>query len=186
MGPKLRQAFQNIGGHTFSDSHWLQHIHKGSNKTKLQYCKNSQDRAIQRHTGNVIALELMGHVAIPSNWKESCFIEDALIMSLQSSNQDSSIAGGRESEEGRQTIFFPPFNTLGDNPDEEEPSDDLSKPRKVHYHSKWNNTQDAVYWISSARAQEKGLQFWQTRSRAVIVHSSVPADCIYKVISQKG
>ena len=168
MGPKLRQAFQNIEGHTFSDSHWLQHIHKGSNKTKLQYCKKSQDRANHRHTGNVIALELMGHVAIPSNWKESCFIEDALIMSLQSLNQDSSIAGGRESEEGRQTVFFPPFNTLGNNPDEEEPSDDLSKPRTVHYHSKRNNTQDAVYWISLARAQEKGLQFWQTRSRAAL------------------
>ena len=27
---------------------------------------------------------------------------------------------------------------------------------------------------------------WQTRSHARIVYSSVPADCIYKVISQKG
>ena len=30
------------------------------------------------------------------------------------------------------------------------------------------------------------LQFWQTRSHARIVCSSVPADCIYKAISQKG
>ena len=37
-----------------------------------------------------------------------------------------------------------------------------------------------------SRAQDKGLRFWQTRSHAVIVYSSVPADCIYKVISQKG
>ena len=37
-----------------------------------------------------------------------------------------------------------------------------------------------------SRAQDKGLRFWQTRSHAVIVYSSVPADCIYKVIPQKG
>ena len=38
------------------------------------------------------------------------------------------IAGGRESKEGSQTIFFTPLNPSGDNPDEEEPSDDPSKP----------------------------------------------------------
>ena len=32
----------------------------------------------------------------------------------------------------------------GDNPDEEEPGDDLSKPRKVHYHSKWKTRDDAT------------------------------------------
>ena len=66
----LRKAFQKDGGHKFSDSDWLQKIYKGSNKTRFQYCKNSRDvllhiRAVQGHTGgNVIAFELMGHVAI--------------------------------------------------------------------------------------------------------------------------
>ena len=32
---------------------------------------------------------------------------------------------------------------------------------------------------------DEGLRLWQTRSHAVVV-CSVPADCIYKVISQKG
>ena len=98
----------------------------------------------------------------------------------------SGLIAGRESKEGRQTIFFTPPNPFGYNPAEEEPSDDLSKPRKIHNHSKWINTQDAVYWVNLARAQNKGLRFWQTRSNAVIVHNSVPADCIYKVISQNG
>ena len=40
--------------------------------------------------------------------------------------------------------------------------------------------------VSFARAQDKRPQFWQTRSHAIIAHSSVPADCIHKVISQKG
>ena len=72
----------------------------------------------------------------------------------------------------------------GTNPDE-EPGDDLSKPRKVHFHSKWKPRQDAVYWIIFAQAQDKGLQFWQTRCHAVIENGSVPADCINQVISQK-
>ena len=36
-----------------------------------------------------------------------------------------------------------------------------------------------MYWIHLSRAQEKGLQFWQTRSHAIIVHDSVPADLDY-------
>ena len=48
------------------------------------------------------------------------------------------------------------------------------------------NTQDAVYWINLARAQDKGLRFWKTKSHSLIVYNSVSADCINKVISQKG
>ena len=105
---------------------------------------------------------------------------------MQSILKSGLIAGGRESKQGRQTIFFTPLNPFGPNPDEEKLSDDLSKPRKVQYESKLKTNQDAVYWINLPRAQDKGLRFWQTRSHAIIVCSSVPADCIYKVISQKG
>ena len=33
----------------------------------------------------------------------------------------------------------------------------------MHCNSKWKPHQDAVHWIHLARAQEKGLQFWQTK-----------------------
>ena len=105
-------------------------------------------------------------------------------MLLQSSKQDSSLEDDKVKKEDRPSSSH--LSTYsGKNPDKEEPSDDLSKPKKVHYYSKSKNSQDAVYWINSARAQDKGLRFWQTRSHAVIVYSSVSADCIYKVISQK-
>ena len=42
----------------------------------------------------------------------------------------------------------------------------------------------STFWVNSARAQDKGLRFWQTRTNAVIVHNSLPADC--KVTSQQG
>ena len=56
----------------------------------------------------------------------------------------------------------------------------------MHYHSQWKRYQDAVYWIKFPRAQDQGLQFWPTKSFAIIVHSPVPAECIYRVICQNG
>ena len=102
MGPKLRKALRNVGGQKFTESYWHQHFYKGSNITRFQYCKKSRDvllyiRAIQRHTGNVIALELMGHVA----GQNSCFVEDTLVMSLQSSSQDSSLEDEKARKEDR-------------------------------------------------------------------------------------
>ena len=134
MGPKLRKPFRKAGGQQFSDSDWLQYIYEGSNKTRFQYCQNSRNillyiRAIQGHTGgNLIAPELMGHVAIPYKWKEflfhrGCSFDVTLIL------RSGLIAARRQSNEGRQTIFFTPLNPFGDDPDEEEPSDDLPKPR---------------------------------------------------------
>ena len=74
----------------------------------------------------------------------------------------------------------------GINLDEEAPSDDLTIPRKVHYHSNWKHDQETVYCVKLSRAQDQGLRFWQTKSGAIIVHNPVPADCIYRVTSQNG
>ena len=59
-------------------------------------------------------------------------------------------------------------------------------PRMEHSRSKWRPSQDAVYWVNLARVQDEGLQFWQTRSNAIVVYISVPPECIYKVISRNG
>ena len=61
----------------------------------------------------------------------------------------------------------------------EEEFNDL-KPRTVHHKSKWKASQNAVYWINLGKAQEKGLQCWQTRSHATTPCDSVPADCVEK------
>ena len=51
-------------------------------------------RAFQGHTGgDMITLELMGHVAIPFNWKDFYFTEDAHSIRSQSQTQDSSWEG---------------------------------------------------------------------------------------------
>ena len=58
--------------------------------------------------------------------------------------------------------------------------------QNVHYDSHWKRNQDAVYWVKLTRAQGQGLHVWETKSHAIIVHSLVSADCIYRVISQTG
>ena len=94
------------------------------------------------------------------------------------------VVEGKESKDGRETSHFS-LNYFGENPDEEEPSNGLSVPSKVH-HIIWKYNQDAAYWVKLSRAQEQGLQFRQTKSNATIVHSHVPADCISKIICEKG
>ena len=45
--------------------------------------------------------------------------------------QNGLVAGGKKSKEGRQTVFFTPLDQFGsDAHEEEEPSEDYSKPRK--------------------------------------------------------
>ena len=95
-------------------------------------------------------------------------------------------AGGHGGDNRRQTVFFTPRNPFGGDSDKEELRDDDTVPQKMHYHSHWKRNQDAVYWVKFSRAQDQGLQFWQTKSHPVIVPSPVPADCIYRVTSQNG
>ena len=116
----------------------------GSRKRPTSYDTESYyfiilyNRAIQGHAGeNLIAPELSGHVDFfITNGKNSCFIEDALMMSHQSSNQDSSLEDEKARKEDRPSSSH--LSALSrDNPDEDEPSDNFSKLREVHYYSKW-------------------------------------------------
>ena len=127
----------------------------------------------------MVIQELMGAVEIPFNWKEFAFHRGCSV-NIKSILETSLVAGGKESKEGRQTFFFTPLNPFGESQDEEG---DISKPRKGHYHSNWRHNQDAVYWVKLSRAQDQWLQFWQTRSNAIIVHDLVPANYIFRAIS---
>ena len=65
------------------------------------------------------------------------------------------IAGGRESREGRQTVFFTPLDPWRDEIEEKFPGG-LSKPREVHYKTERKRAQDAVNWIQLTKGQETG------------------------------
>ena len=60
---------------------------------------------------------------------------------------------------------------------------DLNVPRHAHYvHKAWKRHQNTVYWVDINLALKKGLKFHQTRSNAIILHATVPAYCIPKVV----
>ena len=49
-------------------------------------------------------------------------------------------------------------------------------------HKAWKRHQDAVYWVDIKLAMKKRLKFYQTRSNAIILHETLPAYCIPKVV----
>ena len=72
----------------------------------------------------------MGHVLIPYDWNEFVF-HKGCSFSIRSILENGLIAGGKQSKEGRQTIFFTPLNPFGENPHEEAPHNMTSQfPRK--------------------------------------------------------
>ena len=58
----------------------------------------------------------------------------------------------------------------------------LTAPRKFYYCSEWRHDQDAVFWVKLEEQQNFGLQFGQTKSNAIIVYRTVPAECNFKII----
>ena len=60
---------------------------------------------------------------------------------------------------------------------------DLNAPRHPQYmHNAWKKNQNTVYWVDINLALKKGLKFYQTRSNAIILHETLPAYCIPKVV----
>ena len=62
---------------------------------------------------------------------------------------------------------------------------DLTKPRLALYKQKWKRHQDTVYWVDIQLAQRKGLEFYQSRSIAIIFYDTLPAYCISKVVGDE-
>ena len=157
---KLRRDFESDGAWTFSDSQWLDCRHRGSSRPRFQCCTNSNNnllhvRAIQGHSGAVlIALELMNHVAIPLRWKEFQF-HVGNSFTVNSILQAALIAGGKGTQEGRQTVFFTLLYPFGGETEREY--DDWTVPTKAHYKNKWKVSQDAVNWVNLEKAHEKRI-----------------------------
>ena len=136
-------------------------MQRGRNEKILQYCLDSCDhilnmRAIQgRSGGNKGDLSLQDNVEIPYKWTE-------FINHVGSSGGCNSvlragfIAGGKDTKEGRQTVFFTAVDPMNER--------DVTKPRQVPCRTRWKVYQNAVCWINLKS------------------HYSVPADCLEKVV----
>ena len=59
----------------------------------------------------------------------------------------------------------------------------MNEPRHAQYmHKALKRHQNVVYWVDINLALKKGLKFFQTRSNAIILHETLPAYCIPKVV----
>ena len=73
--------------------------------------------------------ESLNHVAIPPRWREYLYHVGSFF-TVNSILQAGFIAGGKDPQEGRQTVFFTPLGLVGDETEEEH--DDITKPRHLH------------------------------------------------------
>ena len=110
--PVLKGRFRSQLEKECTDEDWLHCVYLGSIKIRFEICKDEHGelrylRAIQGHSGGVIiSPRLMNYVMIPYRWKR--FIYHVGRARDQYSIAESGlVAGGKEREEGRETIFSP-------------------------------------------------------------------------------
>ena len=95
---------------------------------------------------------------------------------------NSGLIPGGQNSSNRQTVVFLPVDPMDKNHRDPDVID-LSEPRRAQYlHKAWKRHQDAVHSVDSNLALRKGLKFYQTRSNAIILHETLPAYCIPKVV----
>ena len=159
----------------------------GGNKKRFQYCTDPSGqeilylRALQGHSGrDPIDLTLQDNVLIPNNFFEYIYHIGCAI-SVQSITNSGLLAGGQNSSRERQTVFFTAVNPMHKNHQYTKELH-LTEPRLASYKHKWKRHQDMVHWVGIQLAQRKGLKFYQTRSNALILYDTLPANCISKVV----
>ena len=110
-------------------------------------------RAIQGHSGATkVDLSLLDDVLIGYRLSEHLY-HLGCSWFLHSFFYSGLLAGGKDTKEGRQTVFFTALDLMSNVQKEEY--EDVSKPRKVHYKNKWKVFQDATCWFNLRKAQIK-------------------------------
>ena len=98
---------------------------------------------------------------------------------------NSGLTAGGQNLSKRQTVFFTSVDPM--NKEHRDPDIfDLEAPRLSWYKQKtWKKHQDTVYWVDIKLAQKEGLEFYQTRSNAIILYNTLPGYCIPKAIKME-
>ena len=79
-------------------------------------------------------------------------------------------------------MFFLPVDPMDKNHNYPD-TIDLNAPRHAQYmHKAWKKHQNTEDWIDINLALKKGLKLHQTRSNAIILHETLQAYCIPKVV----
>ena len=148
-----------------------------------QYCADSSGtivylRAPQGHSGcNLIHPTLQDNVILPRNFFQYIYHVGCAI-SLHSIINSGLIPGG-QNWNNRQTVFFLLVDPMDKNHKDLD-TIDLKAPRLAHYmQTAWMRHQNAENWVDINLAIRKGLNFYQTRSNAIILQETLPAGLLY-------
>ena len=135
--------------------------------------------SIQGHSGeSAIHPELEDNILLPKGFTEYIYhVTNA--SELNSIIRNGLIPGEKASKEedklccsSLQWIRWRTYMAWGETPC------DLTKPRIAPYKTTWKRFPNTVFWCSLKFAQERGLQFYQTRSHAVTCSRSLQhTDC---------
>ena len=190
---RIKNYLQNQFPQTtyWSDDRWKACLATGGGgaKRRYQYCTDASGtivyfRALQGHSGrNLIDPLLQDNVVIQSGFSQHIY-HIGCYFNLHSVINNGLIPGGHNSSK-RQTEFFLPIDPR-DKGHKDPEKIDLDVPRRAQYlHSAWKKHQDAENWVDTDLAIRTGLTFCQTRSNAIILQETLPADCIPKVVRLK-
>ena len=143
----------------------------GGNKKRYQYCTDSSGailylRALQGHSGrSLIDPTLQDNVIIPDTFHHQFGIDTWRSKFEKQTDSVLSACGSHgQTTQGSDTI-------------------DLNEQRHAQYmHKTWKKHQNTVYWVDINFALKKGLTFYEIRSNAIILHETLPAYCIPKVV----
>ena len=171
----------------WSDGKWKKSMAGGGGNKKIyRYCTDSSGiilylRALQGHSGrNLIDPSVQDNVVIQSGFFHHIY-HIGCAFNLHSIINSGLIPGGQNLN-NRQTVFFLLVDPMSKNHKDPD-TIDLHAPRHAQYmHKAWKRHQNAVYWVDINLALKKGLKFFQTRSNAIILHETLPAYCIPKVV----
>ena len=141
-------------------------------------------RAIQGHSGSTINPALQDNVLSQEGFTEYLY-HVGNGKELRSTVNHGLILEGVSLKTGRQAVFFTVVNPMDNQDGLGETLRDLSQARIAPYKNTWKHFQDTVFWCNLKLAQQRGLQFYQTRSSAVILHDTLPAEFIEKAICMK-
>ena len=170
----------------WSDDRWKACLAAGGgSKRRYQYCSDNLGtiihlRALQGHSGsNLIDPTLQDNVLIgPGIFPYIYHVGSTF--NLYSIVSNGLVPGGQNLSR-RQTVFFLPVDPRNESQRDPEYID-FSVPRLARYmHSALKRHQDAVFWVDIELGIKEGLVFYQTRSNAIILQGTLPANCIVKV-----
>ena len=173
---------------------WISILAQGGGaKKRFQYCLNPKSsnqflclRAIRGHSGdNAVDPAMQDDVLLPKGFTEYIYhVGNA--SEVSSLIRNGWIPGGKRLKRATQVVFFTTVKPVDDEYGMGETPRDLTKPRIAPNKNTWKRLQNTVLWCNLKLAQEKGLQFYQTRSHAVVLYNTLPAACIEKAVCIKN